>query len=350
MSDLQAQSLALDQSRTPGGGNERQSEGSRIPSPIGFVLQKRPFALPNWPGIKRGQVLVPMGIKVNLAACLQNLKSIKYQWMSTDKQITANQQNGKRSHGPRTTQGRETSSKNATTHGLFSKQPVLPGEDTEALEALDQGLRAQLQPERELELALVDRIVGLTWRLRRFATIEAGILNRQYLQILAERSAKEAGRYHRMTPNYLSYQSDEEVDGDEVESADGQAEIGDRVADTEQLESDDGQVENDYGQDEMPGWRVKILDAEKYQQAMAELHRHNQAQQSETCTYGEAFVRDCQKEDAISKLSRYETSMQRNLFRALHELKRLQAERRGEPVPASVEVDIDVNVTNTDKT
>lgn len=44
----------------------------------------------------------------------------------------------------------------------------------------------------------------------------------------------------------------------------------------------------------------------------------------------------------IGQLSRYESAMQRNLMRTLHELQRLQAARRGEHVPAPVAVDIDV--------
>ena len=71
-------------------------------------------------------------------------------------------------------------------------------------------------------------------------------------------------------------------------------------------------------------------------------------QLSET-TYTVAFLRDCREEEAISKLSRYENSMQRNLFRTLHELQRMQAARRGEHVPVPVAVDIDLNVSHQDQ-
>ena len=45
----------------------------------------------------------------------------------------------------------------------------------------------------------------------------------------------------------------------------------------------------------------------------------------------------------IGQLSRYESAIQRNLVRALHELQRLQAARKGEHVPPPVVVDIDVS-------
>jgi len=43
----------------------------------------------------------------------------------------------------------------------------------------------------------------------------------------------------------------------------------------------------------------------------------------------------------IDKLIRYETSLERSIYRALHELQRMQAARRGEKPPAPLAVDID---------
>jgi len=62
---------------------------------------------------------------------------------------------------------------------------------------------------------------------------------------------------------------------------------------------------------------------------------------------GLAFMRDA---STFSTLSRYETTIERGLFKALHELQRLQAARRAEadvlPPPA---VDVDVNVSGVSK-
>jgi hypothetical protein len=49
-----------------------------------------------------------------------------------------------------------------------------------------------------------------------------------------------------------------------------------------------------------------------------------------------------ESQDSLAKLSRYETSMERSLYKALHELQRLQAARKGQPMPVPVAVDIDV--------
>ena len=48
--------------------------------------------------------------------------------------------------------------------------------------------------------------------------------------------------------------------------------------------------------------------------------------------------------DRLQLFSRYELTLERSLFRALHELQRLQAERCGMPVPPPVAIDMTVDV------
>ncbi len=66
-------------------------------------------------------------------------------------------------------------------------------------------------------------------------------------------------------------------------------------------------------------------------------------QDADTIILGRTFVRDADKANAFSKLSRYETAIERQFYRALHELERLQRARRGGNVPAPVTVDVDVS-------
>jgi hypothetical protein len=63
----------------------------------------------------------------------------------------------------------------------------------------------------------------------------------------------------------------------------------------------------------------------------------------DTSTLGLAFIRDANSANAFSKLSRYETTLERGLYKALHELQRLQANRVAAgsiPLPLAVDVDI----------
>ena len=55
-------------------------------------------------------------------------------------------------------------------------------------------------------------------------------------------------------------------------------------------------------------------------------------------TQGELYSRGA---DTLAKLSRYERSIDKSLYKALHELQRLQAARKGKH-PASVVVDVGV--------
>jgi hypothetical protein len=47
--------------------------------------------------------------------------------------------------------------------------------------------------------------------------------------------------------------------------------------------------------------------------------------------------------DVIEKLLRYETTIERSMYRAIHELNRLQAERMGKVVPQTLYANIDIN-------
>ena len=60
-------------------------------------------------------------------------------------------------------------------------------------------------------------------------------------------------------------------------------------------------------------------------------------------TLGAAFRGDAVRVSAISKLSRYETAIERSLYRALHELQRIQAARENGQQPPSIAVDVTVD-------
>jgi hypothetical protein len=64
---------------------------------------------------------------------------------------------------------------------------------------------------------------------------------------------------------------------------------------------------------------------------------------------GGAFIQDANGANAFSKLSRYETTIERGLYKALHELQRLQAARHAEAnVVPPLTVDVDVSGVSKD--
>ena len=202
--------------------------------------------------------------------------------MTSDKQLQANRKNALKSTGPKTPEGKAAVRQNALKHGLLSQDILLPGEDKAAFEELNETLRAELEPVGELENQLVDRIVATFWRLRRLERVEVGIFTWQHYEELAERAEQEARTY--------------------------EANLFDEMGDL---------LDN-------------VTDEHKNEEALSKAKEMKAKQDAETATLGRTFIRDAEGANAFSKLSRYETSIERKLFRALYELKSLQAARSAE--------------------
>jgi hypothetical protein len=89
--------------------------------------------------------------------------------MATENQIAANRDNAKKSTGPKTTEGKTKSSKNALKHGLTTPYGLLPGESEEEYMYHREELLDELYPDSSIEHYLADRIVYLSWALKRAA-------------------------------------------------------------------------------------------------------------------------------------------------------------------------------------
>jgi len=87
--------------------------------------------------------------------------------MSTKAQIKANQQNAQKSTGPQTDEGKAVVSQNAVKHGLFAAESVISGEDPAGYEDFHEKFLADLAPVGMAESVLAERVISLSWRLRR---------------------------------------------------------------------------------------------------------------------------------------------------------------------------------------
>ena len=96
----------------------------------------------------------------------------------TEKKLAANRLNAKRSTGPRTERGKNTSKFNAVITGLFAKHVVIPlcdGDGSEEQFArLLADLEQEFQPEGRLEKFYVEEIAKSMWRVRRSTCAEKG--------------------------------------------------------------------------------------------------------------------------------------------------------------------------------
>lgn len=93
--------------------------------------------------------------------------------------------------------------------------------------------------------------------------------------------------------------------------------------------------------------RDSVLKEYDFVDAMAGLRGAAQPESAEV-SLGEAMKGQMQMSDVIGKFYRYEAHIERGMYRALHELQRLQTVRRGGTIPAPVAVDITTDL-NSDK-
>ena len=224
--------------------------------------------------------------------------------MASDKKAESNRRNALKSTGPRTPEGKDAVRLNALRHGLLSRETLLPGEDEEALRGLGERLRDELQPVGEFENLLVDRIVSAYWRLSRLGRVEASIFAWEHYEELAKRADREARAYE------------------------------DHFSDLARPAS----------------VVVTVADESKHREARKRARQMRAKREAETATLGQTFVSDALYANAFSKLSRYETAIERSLYKALHELQRLQAARRADgSAPPPVAIDVDVSGVSGDE-
>ena len=208
--------------------------------------------------------------------------------LASAKQIAANQANALASSGPRTVAGKVISAQNARTHGLLSQEVVAETERREKFEAFRLSLLASLEPVGELEVLLVDRLAACAWRLRRAGRIES------------ETFAAD-----------VSYSWDEVQTDDSQEAAPEQS-----------------------GESQVPDY-LQVRYSEKTRDAETVVVEYNQ-QEGMICTKrtstspADAFDRRGKR---LESLGRYERAIESSLFRALHELQRLQQPARAPPCP-----------------
>lgn len=166
--------------------------------------------------------------------------------VTSEKQIISNRQNALLG-GVKTAEGKAIVRLNSLSHGLFTKEILLQGEDAGLLSGIRDNLIRELQPEGELETILVERIISSTWRLRRPLRSES-----------------------KISPKYI-------LAGDNRDAAD---------------------FAIDY---RFSAWQLFL---------------------------------------------KYETTIERQIYKAMHELERLQRSRKGENIPVPLAIDLEVTAEN----
>jgi hypothetical protein len=97
--------------------------------------------------------------------------------MTTQAQILANRRNAQKSTGPTSPKGKTAASRNSLKHGLTSAQTVINTEDQAEFDRYRKEFLEELNPETPMESMLAERVINLSWRLKRTAQIQNQAIN-----------------------------------------------------------------------------------------------------------------------------------------------------------------------------
>ncbi len=200
--------------------------------------------------------------------------------MTSEARVKANRSNSQKSTGPRTPEGKSSSSKNAITHGLLSREVVLPDEDFDAHAQMSHAILKDLSPAGPLEHAIAELATAALWRLHRVRRIETALFL------------------------WLSHAEAEDVANREAEA---------------------------YVLDDFAGvaalYNKTITDTKRRSEAIERAGQAGRERDGQATDLARRFIRDVSGWDALEKLARYEKGIERTLFRALSELRTLHSDR-----------------------
>jgi len=290
----------------------------------------------------------------------------------SDKQLAANRRNAQKSTGPKTAEGKAITRLNALKHGLLARLEVLPGlERPEDWQDHYQAVLADLRPVGYVEEALAERVALLLWRLGRSARYE-----REASAVALENAENDVDRsdWRDTGPLPEARRALERVEAqqellEKLPSMKAEDDIDDDAG-SGLLRSAANAIGMDVGQLTIDGypdgaspedvdWSVRLLRnaldaaAQAAEAKPEELRVHLLEHLAGRVQSARADVDDLlarlgqyrrQKvlpgPEDLDRVQRYETTMERGLYKALHELQRLQAARQGDPVAAPVAVDV----------
>ena len=186
--------------------------------------------------------------------------------MATQAQTSANRVNSQKSTGLRTAEGKRVVSQNAFKHGLFVDKAVVRDESQDEYDLCREAILAEWRPVGEMESIIAERLVNLSWRLKR------------------------AERMQNQSIDYL-------------------------------------------GLDQLAGFRAESF-KERYRKANG-LSSDDPAIAGDHLLLGRIATRDWSNCRVLDRMLLYERRIENSMYKALNELKKLQAARKAERARAA---------------
>jgi hypothetical protein len=301
--------------------------------------------------------------------------------------VEANRKNGAKSKGPKTDEGKTVVRMNALKHGLLAKELIIQHGDAkedegEFAEVL-QDLCEELSPVGTVEEILVERIAACYWRLRRAARFEVGVLREELDRAISDYKPISTWKEKKVDlfADYDALLEDEQRVIRENKFCIGLLEDGlalDKEP-NERSEIDlwgyyDALISLKYYTDEWTspdldidkfidremtieemkaflmkkGWTDKTLRENFIQQDLAGIKECEQRldelarRRANAELKATRLVQSKSLPDALTmdRMLRYETAIERQMYRALNHLERRQRQRAGEVVPPPVSIEV----------
>jgi len=120
--------------------------------------------------------------------------------MATQAQIIANRSNALKSTGPRTPRGKATVSQNPLKHGLSAQKPIIAGESQADFDLYRDQMLDELNPLTPMESMLADRVISLSWRLKRSVRFQNQAIDAMLQPNTSSPLAKLAQSFHLNLP------------------------------------------------------------------------------------------------------------------------------------------------------
>ncbi len=111
--------------------------------------------------------------------------------MTSFRQWQANRNNARKSTGPITEEGKQSSRCNAVRHGLTAETVIGALEDAKDYEAFEAAIIADYDAQSAVERELVLRLASALWRLRRATAMETGLFEMQAEHLSGFREARQ---------------------------------------------------------------------------------------------------------------------------------------------------------------
>lgn len=299
---------------------------------------------------------------------------------TTEKQIAANRVNALKSTGPSTAAGKTIASRNSIRHGLLAREIVIDNgegaEDRQSFDALLTDLTRQFAPRGPIEEMLVEKIAVAYWRLRRAHRYETGLirekLDRATLDFYESENPLSGSKINR--PDH-SIDFDIQLQTDEIREWD---DVRARLTSLHQKGVDlsetfdivilwDSLVSHVYEEiahiisgDESPpavrealkelGWPDEAVwkalfgtcDREKANIGKKIDSLHREKERNVLALEVERKLAGLPAGHGLDRLLKYETTIEKQFYKALSELERIQRLRGGEPVPPPLKLEVDV--------